>query len=224
ICSLLLLFLVTYSTEFAQTTHRKPNHRNKTVSRSPKIFDTDGELISIKQMMAILESSNVKMEQIYKNGKPVGAKLIENEMVGKLPPDFSFKTMDDKEISLIQQREKLTVLNFWYVGCKPCLTEIPAFNKIVEKYKNNKDVEFFAVTFIASEDADGMTNLKSFLEKNRFDFQISIATKSVLDAFKINMYPQTIVLDKKGKIIFWRLYIGEKAQNLDKTLEDELNK
>lgn len=236
IASLLILISITYPIGFAQTRHRKLNNRNKkvsvkkkvlvkddeTVQESHRVSNIDGKLISAEKAMEILASSDVKIEQIYKDGKPIAAKLVKNELIGTLSADFSFKTINNKTINLTQQQEKLTVLNFWYVGCEPCLIEIPIFNKLVEKYKDNKNIEFFAVTFVASEDVNGISNLKSFLEKNKFDFQISIASKSVLDAFKIRAYPQTIVLDKEGKIIFWRMIVNENAQSLDKFIESEL--
>ncbi len=221
IVTFLLLFFITCSFGIAQTKQRKPNNRNKTFKDKPTIYDVDGKLISVEQAMDILASSNVKMEQIYEGKKPIGAKLVKNEMIGKLSADFAFKTIDDREINLTRQQQKITVLNFWYVGCEPCLTEIPVFNKIVEKYKDRKDIEFFAVTFIASEDVYGISNLISFLKKNKFDFQISIATKSALDAFQIKSYPQTIIIDRESKIIFWRSFLGKDAEPLNQLLEKE---
>lgn len=231
---LLLLFLITYSSGFTQDRQRKFNNRNKTgqvknkkkkaIQGSPKIYDVSGNLISVKKAMEILANADVESENIYKNGQIVGAKLVKNKMIGKQPLDFSFNTVDGKIINLSGQRGKITVLNFWYVGCQPCLTEIPVFNKIVGKYDNIKDINFFALTFIAPEDSNGLTNLESFLKEHKFDFKISIASKSILEAFKINAYPTTIVLDKEGKIVFWRTYIGENAQPLNALLEGQLKK
>ena len=57
------------------------------------------------------------------------------------------------------------MLNFWFIGCKPCVAEIPDLNKIKEKFKD-KDVAFFAVTF------DSKKKLEEFVIKKPFDFYL----------------------------------------------------
>ncbi|MGI8467252.1 MAG: TlpA family protein disulfide reductase [Pyrinomonadaceae bacterium] len=234
IALLLFLFFIICSLNFAQTKHQKISNRSKPARiknekekeslEKPKIFDFNGNLISEEKAKKLLAGMDVQPVNIFENGKLRAVKLSKNEAIGKQSSDFTFNLIDESVIAFSGQAGKITVLNFWYVGCKPCMAEIPLLNKIVEKYKDSKDVDFFAVTFIAPEDVNGISNLKSFLEKNKFDFQIAVATKSVLDAFKIRAYPQTIVIDKEGKIIFWRLSLGNDAEPLNEIIDDELNK
>lgn len=219
--------LVNISLTLAQTGRPKKSTTKQVKSHKinqekPNIFDSKGKLITHKRAMNLLASTDTEVEQIYDNGKAIGARLRKNQMVGTVPNSFSFKTLNGDEIDLIRQQGRITVLNFWYVGCKPCLTEIPILNKTVEKFRDEK-IDFFAITLVAQEDAEGLPNLNAFLEKTNFDFQIAIASKTVLEAFRIKSYPQTIVLDENGKIIFWRMVVNDSPQSLNYFLEKSLN-
>lgn len=231
----ILIIIVITGTVFyslAQSKKGRPYKNTKTTSKKlivskkklpkteePIIYDTDGKRISPDEAKKLLQDYDYLPEDIYKDGKPVASKLIKNEMVGKLSPDFLVTTIDGKQITLSQQKGKITVLNFWFIACKPCLLEMPALNKIVDKYKDSSRIDFIAVNY-----GDGSVDVKSFLEKREFKFQIVTDSRTILDIFKIRMYPQTIVLDKEGKIILWRIYLGENTESLNKLVEDELNK
>jgi hypothetical protein len=51
-------------------------------------------------------------------------------LIGARVPEFSAITIDGKEISPEYFTGKITVLNFWFLGCPPCLAETPGFNKV----------------------------------------------------------------------------------------------
>lgn len=58
--------------------------------------------------------------------------------------EFNPATLDDiGTFNLENNHGKITILNFWYTECGPCVTEIPEFNKVVTKYSN--DVELVLV-------------------------------------------------------------------------------
>lgn len=90
-------------------------------------------------------------------------------------------------------KNKVIVLNFWFVKCKPCVAEIPDLNKIREKYKD-KEVAFFAVTF------DSKEILNDFTQKKQFDFILIPSAFKTIQQFKIQAYPTTVIIDKEQKI------------------------
>ncbi len=174
---------------------------------------------------------------VFKNKKPlvrngrIVIKISLNKMIGKVGQSFSLKRLNGNLFKYSIPAKKITVLNFWYVGCVPCEAERESLNKIVEKYKNNKYVEFVAVTFVAGV-TEAMPQLISYLKKNNFSFQITIASRRVLKEFKIRAsYPRTIVLGKDGKIRFNSNLVdtppdvrNKEAKWLDKIIRKELAK
>jgi thiol-disulfide isomerase/thioredoxin len=99
-------------------------------------------------------------------------------------------------ILTMSAQPQVTVYNFWFVACKPCVAEIPALNRLAEKYKG-ESVEFIAITF------DNADRVNSFLQKTKFDFMIGILPKETINRIKkIAFYPFTAIVNKQQKLSF----------------------
>jgi len=119
------------------------------------------------------------------------------------PPTFIEHTMDGTKVDLEKLRGKVVVLNLWFINCPNCVEEIKLLNKLVDDYRDNKDVVFLALA--ASKKAD----LQKFLVKNPFKYQIiPDATITILSKFATpdkdgNLsipFPMHYVLDRDGNI------------------------
>jgi thiol-disulfide isomerase/thioredoxin len=100
------------------------------------------------------------------------------------------------ESLLLSAQPKVTVYNFWFVACKPCIAEIPALNRLAEKYGSDS-VQFIAITF------DDAERIKTFLEKNRFDFMIGTLPMETINKIKkVAYYPFTAVVNRHQKLSF----------------------
>lgn len=112
-------------------------------------------------------------------------------MKGEKALDFERRDLEGKSISPSSLKGKVVVLNFWFAACSPCKEEVPEFVRLKEKYAD-KDVEFVAVTY------DQYQVAKAFVDKTGFDFRIVPSSKDVMEAYKILIYPTTLVIDKSG--------------------------
>ena len=45
---------------------------------------------------------------------------------------FKVKTIGGKRLTLAELQGKVVVINFWFIGCAPCISEMPALNKLVD--------------------------------------------------------------------------------------------
>ncbi len=85
-------------------------------------------------------------------------------------------------------------MNFWFIACRPCIAEMPALNRLYDKYKSDSTV-FIGITF------DDTTKIKKFLETTDFKFNIVSLTQEDISAFKkISFYPLTIILNKQSVV------------------------
>ncbi|HZV71432.1 MAG TPA: TlpA disulfide reductase family protein [Saprospiraceae bacterium] len=118
-------------------------------------------------------------------------------IIGSQLPEFSGLTMDGKKIDHDYLKGKVSVFNFWFIGCMPCEAEMPGFNRLTEKYKSSP-VNFLAISRNSPKD------IKEFLEKNPFTMDhIAYGEPLIVENFKhIWGYPTTIVADKHMKILF----------------------
>lgn len=141
-----------------------------------------------KQTLEEKKARDLQLKQNVKEKKKAFSEL-DNTILSSL----ELKDTHGKTYTLDSLKNKVIVLNFWFVKCKPCVAEIPDLNKIREKYKD-KEVAFFAVTF------DSKEILNDFTQKKQFDFiQIPSAFKTI-QQFKIQAYPTTVIIDKEQKI------------------------
>jgi thiol-disulfide isomerase/thioredoxin len=53
-------------------------------------------------------------------------------------PLFSGKTIDNKTIDSTYFKNKITFISFFYIGCGPCMKEIPVLNKLNDYFKGTK--------------------------------------------------------------------------------------
>ena len=131
--------------------------------------------------------------QIYEGS----VKNWEDQRKSKPFPDFNFTDLNGNKINTHRDfTGKLTVLNFWFVGCHPCIEEMPNLNELVKKYANNKNVQFFALTF------DRKENVDECLKNNPFFYTTGLLSRSLIDSLKLtNGYPTNLILDDQLNII-----------------------
>ena len=93
--------------------------------------------------------------------------------------------------------DKVTVLNFWFTTCGPCLEELPDFDRIATEYKDTVDV-------IAIH-SETRVDVPAWLAQNypdsdmRFGYDADDAYYNEL--ISVGTYPATVILDENGVII-----------------------
>lgn len=67
--------------------------------------------------------------------------------------------------SSIISKNAVTVLNFWFNGCSPCVQELPELNKLNEELKEKGGQVIGINTDSLDGNEDGIAEAKSILEK-----------------------------------------------------------
>lgn len=132
-------------------------------------------------------------------------------------PDASVTTLEGKMIDLAKLRGKVVVLNFFSLGCAPCLSEIPDLNKLVEKFKGNDSVVFLAPA------GDPGANLKAYDKRHPFRYQIVPGAGSLISHFGVEIWPTHIVIARDGTVAARITGAGERTRGaLEKKIEELL--
>ena len=120
--------------------------------------------------------------------------------IGQMAPDFSSKDAQGKDVSLSDYRGKLVFLNFWASWCEPCEKEMPDLEKLHNQFKDRK---FQMLT--VSVDADADAAAKFYKQHNLTMPWFSDPGRTIADKYKVNVYPETFLIDRNGHIIrhFW---------------------
>ena len=75
-------------------------------------------------------------------------------LVGRPAPELSGTTLAGQAWSLAGGQERIVWVNFWAVSCEPCRTEMPAMQRLAERYAGR--VEIVGVNW--GEGADAVTD------------------------------------------------------------------
>jgi thiol-disulfide isomerase/thioredoxin len=78
-------------------------------------------------------------------------------------------TFNELEPLLHLKNDTTYVVNFWATWCKPCVKELPAFEKLNEKYTNQKvKVVLVSLDFVKNYDS----RLLPFIEENKIQSEV----------------------------------------------------
>lgn len=109
---------------------------------------------------------------------------------------FKATDLEGNKFSSKNLKDKILVLNFWFINCPPCKLEIPELNKLVEQYKNDSTVVFIAVAL------DEEYQLKKFLKTSPFFYSIIDNGRFLAQKYSITSFPTNVIIDKNGTIAF----------------------
>ena len=162
--------------------------------------DSDGNLVSNNEFVDIrMANFNYPDATIIKTlddgTKEFRLQKIPQE--GMSAPSFAARTLDGRSISLAELRGKVVVLSFWFIGCPACRSMEPQLNEFKARFAGS-DVVFLAMT------TDPKDELEKYLKKVRFDYVQAADAGEAMSQFAFRVFPKNIVIDKQGKIVYWR--------------------
>lgn len=170
---------------------------------SPKtlFFDSDGNQVSNNEFVDIrMANFHYPDKTVIKalDDGTIEFRLQKIPQEGALAPQFSVKTLDGKTVSSADLKGKVIVLSFWFIGCPACMEMEPHLNAFKARFAGQSDVVFLAMT------ADPASSVKKYLAKEMFDYIQVTDAKQVMESFVFGVYPKNIVIDRSGKIVYWR--------------------
>ena len=137
-------------------------------------------------------------------------------------PEFQIKNvLGGEPLNSKDFKGKVVVVDFWATWCVPCKIEIPEFNRIRAKYKDQV-LEFIGVTF----DSGSMSDVLTYVKDLEIQYPVGMATDEIDVGFGgHNGYPTTFLVGKDWKV--YRKIFGAPTGmlvNLEKDIDDLLAK
>lgn len=148
--------------------------------------------------------------------KKDGPKLLE---AGDVAPDFDLPLTSGKHLTLKEalKGKKGLLVNFWFINCGYCLTEMPEF---AELYRTANDLELIAI-----DDTDTVDEVRRFVQRPNYQFPVAIDEGArVAEAYKVKDqgHPITYLIGPDGTVAY--VQIGYDTEKKLAKLEEELAK
>ncbi|HJS52097.1 MAG TPA: TlpA disulfide reductase family protein [Pyrinomonadaceae bacterium] len=167
--------------------------------------DSDGNIVSNNEFvdirMANFHYPDRTLAKTLEDGT-IEFRLQKIPQEGMQSPAFSVTTLDGRTVSSSDLKGKVVVLNFWFIGCPVCRSHKPKLNELRARFPNSADVVFLAMT------ADTASDVKKYLAKEPFEYLHAADAKPAMDGFVFSGFPKNIVIDRTGKIVYWRSTIA----------------
>ena len=129
------------------------------------------------------------------NTTHTGQKKFKN---GEVAPLINLNNLDGKPVSLEKLKGKLVLVNFWGTFCASCLTEMPALQRLYQKYQRDG----FEILAINLDPKDNQIVVFDFVKNNKINFVVAAdPTLVAATAYGVEGLPETFFIDPDGKFI-----------------------
>lgn len=115
-------------------------------------------------------------------------------LIDTIAPSFSVIDVKGNKWNSETLRGKTVVINFWSIGCKGCIVELPQLNKFADSLSGDTNLVFLSFLL------DGGQKAQEFLKTHSVSYHVVINTFAEYSKFRINCFPSHIVIDSKGYI------------------------
>ena len=112
---------------------------------------------------------------------------------------FEFIDRKNKPVHAAVPNSVFVILDFWFVGCAPCMEDHKRIEKLLPFLKQ-KNTELISIA-----NDDSYQKWKDYLEKNNYSwrqYKKPATAENIITQSGISTYPTYILLDKAGKILF----------------------
>lgn len=97
---------------------------------------TDDELKSLKEDVEEIKKLEDELQPLLEKQSANASNKDSGKEGASVFPEFKAKDLDGNDVdSSIISKNAVTVLNFWFNGCSPCVQELPELNKLNEELK-----------------------------------------------------------------------------------------
>ncbi len=126
-------------------------------------------------------------------------------------PAIKGETLDGKKIDSAYFNGHLTLISFFYIGCPPCMKEIPVLNKLKDHFKSTS----FQILAIAPHTPSVLTQFNKTPSGTREPISYDILPECSEDSlpgtaprchtisrlFGVSAYPTAVLINRNGEIL-----------------------
>jgi thiol-disulfide isomerase/thioredoxin len=109
-------------------------------------------------------------------------------------PEWSLSDAQGKPCSLTDFRGSVVVMDFWGIWCNGCVKSLPKLQALHEEW-SGKGVAILGMSY--GDEPDDVVN---FAEQKGLTYPQVIASTSLLDSLRIDVFPSIVIVDASGRL------------------------
>ena len=173
---------------------------------SNKTSFTDDELKTLTDDIESIRKIDEEIAEIeQKNSLSDNSSQESNSESASVFSNFSGQDFDGNTVdSSLFSGNAVTVVNFWFTGCKPCVAELSKLNELNDTIRSMGGEVIGINTETFDENKDAIKEAASVLESQGAKYRnISIDSSSAAGKYasEIMAFPTTILVDRNGNIV-----------------------
>ncbi len=145
----------------------------------------------------------------------------ERKELEPFPFDFHLQTLDGKQVNINDLKGKVLFLNLWATWCGPCRAEMPGIEKLYVS-QTSDSIVFIMLSLDKRSDDRKITN---YLTEKGYTFPVYRPADSLPKQLNVPSIPVTLVVNKKGNIVYKHIgvanYDTNRFKKFLKSLVDE---
>lgn len=129
--------------------------------------------------------------------------------------EFSLPTLKGQRLRSQELKDSIVVLDFWATWCEGCITEIPAFNRLEQKY-GARGVKVIGMAVQSGWASD----IRKFVKRYKMRYTIVVGNDDAVSEFGVIAFPATYVIAPGWKL--HKKYSGvseTKAADIERDIE-----
>lgn len=127
---------------------------------------------------------------------------------GTAAPAWTLSDTAGTTVSLSDLKGRVVVLDFWYIGCPPCVRSMPRLAKLHERFSRQ------GVVFMGINTIDEPAKALAFIRRKELKYGFAFNGKNVADAYRVSAFPTMFVIGRDGMIKFIHEGDNEDLENI----------
>lgn len=168
--------------------------RNTTYGNGVSTFYSESSYADYKLNQKNIDTAAFSIPKNYHLAEVPSTPTASPLTPGTMAPNWTLYDTEGKKVSLTELKGKVVLLDFFFIGCGPCMSSLKPLENLYNKYKRR------GIVFASISHRDNAKQLKAFKKNYNIKYPIYGNAAQVAEDYHTSAFPTYYFINKKGEI------------------------